>query len=1334
MFYNQKNRNHMQRIQYPKPLILLIVFSVFFYTRGFAQPSNDNCSGARTLTSGTSCSNTSYNLRNATASAGIPVGCAAGGTHYDVWFTFTASNSSHTAAISNLQSNFTNPEMQIFSGSCGSLTSLACGTTSVTGTGLTIGATYFVRVSNIGSSPGSQGRFDICLTHPLPPPSNDDCGGATLLTSAVSCNNTTSNLQFATSASPAGSCGGATATTTYDVWYRFQAVSSSQTLTLSNLGSRLSSTTTYIEMFAGMCGGIVSLGCQANRLTVSGLTIGTFYYARVYVTVNPVATPASVWSFDICLQQPPVNDDCANATLLTANAACNNTAGSLNLSTANTGVTQGCFAANTYNDVWYRFVATGSTHIVTLSGLGSNITNPRIQIYSGTCGALVSLGCASATTHTQAGLTAGQTYYVRIANTTNPSGTGNVANFSICVTSTAAAPSNDLCSGAIMLTSSQTCSNISGTLLNATSTAGLAACGNNGSSDVWYSFVAQSKYPVISLSTVGASLTTASPRIQIFSGACGAPVSLACTTSPLNTLTAIGGAGLTIGTTYLVRITTNTSMAPPTSGTWSFNICVTDPVPAALDYAKSYINVTGGSNGRTVNPGDILEIRATLVIARSGSPLAVKSIDSLAYYDTLFAAKGFSLVPGSIALRTNEGKIYSSFTDNSLDGDAGWITSAGAGTDTTIQINMGYGGTATRYARGKLRSNSRPSNFGSTCIIMATFRVMVNAPYGTKINFGGGAFRYRDSATGVFSSIRFPNDSLMVYSSPSICPNSVSTTNIIGDEFNGTFGAPSGSPSYPQNRGTSPNTNYAYLPFSASSPNDYYYGVVNNTSAAGATSQIVAKPHASRVFNFWDISGDHTGAANSAKGNKPCDLTQPISATNPCGYMLVINAAYRTDTAFQFNVSGACPNTYYEIGAWLKNICYKCGGDSAGRTWSTAGYIPTGPGDTSGVKPNIAIEINGTDYYTTGDIQYFGNGGTQTGSDTLNQWVQRGFVYKTGPAETNFTMTFRNNAPGGGGNDWAIDDITFRTCAPDILVTPGPNPFVCDSNSIDLGATVTSFFNNYVYYQWESSVDGGSSWTPAGAASGPATPAWNGSAWEYAVTYPSFVAYAADSGKQYRVVVASTATNLANSCSFNNGSTITLTVDNCNFILDVDFISFKGKNENGLGILNWVTTKEHNQVRYEVQRSDDGINYRSIGIVDGYNNPASETNSYTFMDTEPLNGVTRYRIKMINELNKKKFSPVIKLIDDKAGLSIQSLVNPFDASVNFELVSGFNGNVQVELFDQFKKKVKGGSYTVQKGINSIDLENTGSLSSGVYILRVNAGNTVLHRKVVKMHQ
>ena len=1420
----------------------------------YSPPANDDCAAAVSLSSNTSCVNTAGTLNLATANGATALGCFGPGTYYDVWYTFIAANTTETITISSLGANITNPQVQLYGGTCAALTNLtACGTTSITKSGLTVGTTYYVRVANLNANPSGAGavaNFNICVTHT--PPANDDCSGAISLTSGTTCVNTAGTLVGAsyTTISSVG-CG---VTNRNDVWYSFVAVSSDPTITLSSAPAN-----SRIQLFSGTCGSLTSVACGTSSLAATGLTVGTTYYVRIYTDPNTISASNT---FNICVTHaPPANDDCAGAIALTSLTSCVNTAGSLNLATANGATALGCFAAGTYYDVWYSFVAMATSETVTISGLGANITNPKIQIYSSACAAIGSPVCGN-TTITQTGLTIGTTYKIRVANLgSNPSGTGTAASFNICVTHVGVA--NDVCQGAILITSGPNCASVTvaGTLNNATPD-GIATCAsiNSGSADVWYSFVAQSPiptitvtgsfpaggkegiqvfstcggsslfcggpgalvtsgltigntylvrvgsnkntgtpssgydfticitdpvvssppsndacsgaitltagscpgtagtlagatvsspsvsspcsgspgadvwysfiatsaFPTITLSNIGASIS--STYIQLYSGSCGSLTSIACANG--TSLIPGGGIGLTIGATYYVRVYSPDTY---TGGTgWGFNICITNPSTSStanINYSKSYINVTKLATGGGVEPGDILEIRATFVVLGG-------TVDSVAFYDTLQNNSGFTLLSSTIATQTNEGKIYNAFTDASGD-DAGWYGVNGS--DTTIQINIGSGSSSTK--RGAIAFLDRPRVYNSATIIMATYRVQVYATYDQKINWGGGAFTYKDGSNGM-KLLSFKNDSLVVYVSPGLCSSSLSANNQVGIETNGTFGAPSTGTPLARNRGTSAAVlSYIYRIFGTGiGPNDYYYGVANNTSGEYSTLNTWAKPDNSapthRIFNLWDIIGDHTGAANTAKGNPPCDTTKAVSPTNPCGYMLVVNAAYKTDTAFRSNITSLCPNTYYELSAWVRNICYRCGCDSAGRGSGTAGYIPFATNDSSGVPPNLAFQINGQDYYQTGNIYYTGTGPgiTQQASDSMNTWVKRGFVYKTGPTQTSFEFLIRNNAPGGGGNDWAIDDIVVATCSPNVNVTPGPNPFVCDSNTIDMGAIISSYFDTYTYYTWEKSIDNGVTWASTGVSGGPGTPTFSGGSWNYSVAYPTFIAYGADSGSMYRVMAASTVGNLSNSsCRFSGGATIALQVDPCNFILDLDILSFKGKNDNSIASLYWATSKEDGPIRYEVQKSKEGGRFVTIGEVTGFNNPSSETNHYTFNDPEALdNTISWYRIKAIKtQDNKYKYSKVIQLIGDKAGLQIESLVNPFISHVRFDVISGDDGLIQVEILDQYQHKLKIGNYNVAKGRNKIDIANTDNLPAGFYILRVISGNNIISRKIIK---
>ena len=705
-----------------------------------------------------------------------------------------------------------------------------------------------------------------------------------------------------------------------------------------------------------------------------------------------------------------------------------------------------------------------------------------------------------------------------------------------------AQPPNDNCSGALVLTSNTTCTNTPGTLVSATFTSPwLLGCGNNNSPDVWYQFVAKSVYPTITLSSVGTNIAT-NIRIQLLAGSCSSFTELGCKAGNVLPVFNYYPSGLTVGVTYYIRITTNSSTSSYSTNA-GFNICVTD---LAIDYSKSYVNISDGAVGGTINPGDVLEIRSTFVVTGG-------TITNLSFYDTLQFNGGLRY-KDSIALRTNEGKNYKFFSD-AISDDAGWFSTGGSlGVDTAIQINIGTGATATNG--GTVTNISRPSFYGGTYIVMATYRVTVYGAYDSKINFGGGAFRF--TTGGVNYTINFPPDSLRVYQTLGACSDAVSPGNLIGSATNGTFGGlPIGSVATNalQNGGPAAiNTTYGYQTF-AIGPQDYNYGIANNTSPTNSINQILGKPGGSaRVFGVWDITGDHTGAANPAKGNPPCDISKPVSTTNPCGYMLAINAAYRSDKAFEYTATGVCSETYYEVSAWFKNLCYKCGCDSMGRGAGSGGYIPTvappfpgtsitSGGDSSGVRPNIAMQIDGIDYYTTGDILYQGLGGSDTGSDTLNNWVRRSFVFKTSPAQTSFKVTFRNNAPGGGGNDYAVDDIGLRTCYPIMIYAP-PNPIVYIGSALTITDTVRSYFNSYTYYKWQTKPVAGS-WTDVVPASfGNAVPVYNPlyNQFEYNISYtiPGTATLAANAGDAYRMVVASNALNLANGCNFVPSTSFTL--------------------------------------------------------------------------------------------------------------------------------------------------------------------------------------------------
>lgn len=550
-------------------------FDICIYTP--TAPGNDNCINAISLT--VNPSNVPVQTTNGTTlfATQSQVGCS-GEADDDVWYSFVATQTSHRIHISYTNSFFT---LEAFSGSCGSLVSIACASPSgnyktVGLTALVPGQTYFVRVYSNGSSASEQGSFSIGISSS---PVNDECLNAATVVPSLPGNDACANPVVGSTfdATQSGTdCFGGNATSN-DTWFRFTAVQAVQKIKVFGFGSN----TIRFQVLGGNCGSLVSLYCQTPVFlndtaytSVGGLTTGQTYFVRVY-SGNSGGVEGL---FNICVSSPafPVNDECANAIELipSADSAVNFTNGS-SVGATNAGMSVSCNPLG--NEVWYRFTATASQHVLkTLNS--SNNSTLFMEWYSGTCGALVHQRCSNGpdSLFGLGGLTIGQTYYLRVY--TGSAFMGD--DFRIALFTPLALP-NDECSGAIDIVpaSNANCEEISGTNLGATQSVNDNCDGNaliGAIRDVWYKFTASStSHRIRLIRGTGAFL-----RYKLYNGSCGTFTEIAC--SPQNTASTIGTGieqrfnGLTIGSTYYIRVF-NTGLEEP--GT--FDLCVkTVVVPA----------------------------------------------------------------------------------------------------------------------------------------------------------------------------------------------------------------------------------------------------------------------------------------------------------------------------------------------------------------------------------------------------------------------------------------------------------------------------------------------------------------------------------------------------------------------------------------------------------------------------------------------------------------------------------------------------------------------------------------------------------------------------------
>ncbi|MES2649961.1 MAG: hypothetical protein V4717_24000 [Bacteroidota bacterium] len=149
--------------------------------------------------------------------------------------------------------------------------------------------------------------------------------------------------------------------------------------------------------------------------------------------------------------------------------------------------------------------------------------------------------------------------------------------------------------------------------------------------------------------------------------------------------------------------------------------------------------------------------------------------------------------------------------------------------------------------------------------------------------------------------------------------------------------------------------------------------------------------YTSNCFNndWFTINGDHTGNG---------------------GNMMLVNASEDGGSFFSYAFFGLKPATKYEFATWLTNVCRINGGCSP-------------------LPPNILVVIKTLDgqpvaAFKTGQL-----------TQTYNLTWQRFSAFFTTPAvQTSLLLTMTNETLGGCGNDFAMDDITFRECVPPEIV------------------------------------------------------------------------------------------------------------------------------------------------------------------------------------------------------------------------------------------------------------------------------------------------------------
>lgn len=186
-------------------------------------------------------------------------------------------------------------------------------------------------------------------------------------------------------------------------------------------------------------------------------------------------------------------------------------------------------------------------------------------------------------------------------------------------------------------------------------------------------------------------------------------------------------------------------------------------------------------------------------------------------------------------------------------------------------------------------------------------------------------------------------------------------------------------------------------------------------------------------------------------------------------------------------------------------------------------------------------------------------------------------------------------------------------------------------------------------------------------------------------------------------------------------------LSSCSFpftILPLQWTSFSATMQgNGSVLLNWIVAQSTGNKEFNIERSQDGVNWVPLGTI-----LISNSSAYAFTDFQPGAAMNYYRIRQVNDDGSGSYSPA-KLVNFKTNATVSCWPNPVSNIIFIQVpinTPNGNGNYAM-LFDAAGRVLL--KTILQRGTNSIALDK---MPAGNFELTIHLQNGELQsREIVK---
>lgn len=168
--------------------------------------------------------------------------------------------------------------------------------------------------------------------------------------------------------------------------------------------------------------------------------------------------------------------------------------------------------------------------------------------------------------------------------------------------------------------------------------------------------------------------------------------------------------------------------------------------------------------------------------------------------------------------------------------------------------------------------------------------------------------------------------------------------------------------------------------------------------------------------------------------------------------------------------------------------------------------------------------------------------------------------------------------------------------------------------------------------------------------------------------------------------------------------------------LPVEMLSYGAYCQEGGAVLNWSTASESDNDYFELQKSDNGIDFYHLAKVKGAGNSTVKID-YTYEDETLIRDSRYYRIKQVDMNGKYEYFGPFSIQACQKG----EYYAYYSASIiNLNLNLEYSDYITVELRDMSGKIISHYSEEMNQGLTTLELAN--NLSSGIYLIAIYSEN------------